>query len=304
MASVVRMPNGRRSIQFAWTKYNRRTIRLGKMSQRSAEAIKYRVEELNTARISGQPIDADTARWTAELTDELADKLARVGLLAPREPPAESILLPFLDGYIERRIDVKPATKVVWRHTLHDLIGHFGAQRDLATIHAGDAEDFKLYLIDRGLAPTTIHKRLQVVRQFFRDAVRRQLITANPFAEVTAKAVVQQERFRMITPAEIERVLEYCDPTWKVIVALSRYGGLRCPSEVLSLRWEGIDWQRNRIVVESPRTAHHPGRDRRVLPLFTELRPILEEAYCQPFKVHQPCVGDLGALEMKILQVG
>ena len=68
----------------------------------------------------------------------------------------------------------------------------------------------------------------------------------------------------------------------KVIVALSRYGGLRCPSEVLSLRWEGIDWQRNRIVVESPRTAHHPGRDRRVIPLFTELRPILEEAYCPP----------------------
>ena len=32
------------------------------------------------------------------------------------------------------------------------------------------------------------------------------------------------------------------------------------------------------IVVESPKTAHHPGRDRRVNPLFPELRPILEEA--------------------------
>ena len=51
-----------------------------------------------------------------------------------------------------------------------------------------------------------------------------------------------------------------------------------CPSEVLSLRWEGIDWQHNRIVVESPKTEHHPGRDRRVIPLFPELRPILEEA--------------------------
>ena len=154
---------------------------------------------------------------------------------------------------------MKPATKVVWRHTLHNLIGHFGAQRDLA--------------------PTTIHKRLQVVRQFFRDAMRRKLITANPFAEVTVKAVVQQECFCMITREEIERVLEHCDPTWKVIVALGRYGGLRCPSEVLSLRWEGIDWQHNRIVVESPKTEHHPGRDRRVIPLFPELRPILEEAY-------------------------
>ena len=107
---------------------------------------------------------------------------------------------------------MKPATKVGWRPTQSDLVSHFGAQRDLATIHAGDAEDFKLYLIGRGLAPTTIHKRLQVVRQFFRDAMRRELITANPFAEVTVKAVVQQERFRMITREEIERVLEYCNP--------------------------------------------------------------------------------------------
>jgi integrase len=69
------------------------------------------------------------------------------------------------------------------------------------------------------------------------------------------------------------------DAEWRSIVALSRYGGLRCPSEVLSLRWNDIDWERARIVVRSPKTEHHPGRESRVIPLFPELRPYLEEAF-------------------------
>ena len=33
-----------------------------------------------------------------------------------------------------------------------------------------------------------------------------------------------------------EQILEVCNTTWRTIVALARYGGLRCPSEVLSLQ--------------------------------------------------------------------
>ena len=69
-----------------------------------------------------------------------------------------------------------------------------------------------------------------------------------------------------------------CDPTWRTIVGLCRYAGLRCPSEVLSLRWELVDWEHDRMVVDSPKTEHHPGGQKRV-PIFPELRPILEEAF-------------------------
>ena len=62
-------------------------------------------------------------------------------------------------------------------------------------------------------------------------------------------------------------------------MALSRYGGLRCPSEVLSLRWQDVDWAAGRIVVTSPKTEHHPGKATRTIPLFAELRPILSEAF-------------------------
>ncbi len=161
---------------------------------------------------------------------------------------------------------------------MRNLNEHFGADRDLASITEADAEDFKMFLVGQKLAPTTIHKRLQFARMFFRAAKKRKLIADNPFAEVTAKAVMRQDRQRFITREETDQLLTVCNPTWRVIVALSRFGGLRCPSEVLSLRWQDIDWDAGRIVVQSPKTEHHVGKASRTIPLFAELRRYLEEA--------------------------
>ena len=44
---------------------------------------------------------------------------------------------------------------------------------------------------------------------------------------------------------------------------LARYGGLRCPSEVVALTWADVDWERGRFLVKAPKTAHHAdGRSR------------------------------------------
>ena len=83
-----------------------------------------------------------------------------------------------------------------------------------------------------------------------------------------------------LQPTKPTKLLDACpNHHWKVIVALARYGGLRCPSEVLSLRWQDIDWDAGRIVVQSPKTEHHAGKASRVIPLFPELRPILADAF-------------------------
>jgi len=51
------------------------------------------------------------------------------------------------------------------------------------------------------------------------------------------------------------------------------------PSEHLALTWSDIGWERGRIRVTSPKTAHYEGRGERTIPLFPELRPLLEEAF-------------------------
>ena len=78
MASITREANGRRLIQFTDTDGKRRSIRLGKVSQRVAEAIKTKIENLITSNITGISLDDETSRWVATIKDDLADKLARL----------------------------------------------------------------------------------------------------------------------------------------------------------------------------------------------------------------------------------
>ena len=76
------------------------------------------------------------------------------------------------------------------------------------------------------------------------------------------------------------RVMDYCpDLEWKLIFAFCRYGGLRCPSELVVLQWEHIDWATSRILVHSPKTEHPPNGATRIVPLFPELRDLLRDAF-------------------------
>jgi integrase len=96
---------------------------------------------------------------------------------------------------------------------------------------------------------------------------------------VQRKAVLPAGRKYYVSPEDTRAILAACNPTWRIIVALARYGGLRCPSEVLSLKWEHVNFETNRMSVPSCKTEHHPGRAYRVCPIFVELRPYLDEAF-------------------------
>jgi len=145
-------------------------------------------------------------------------------------------------------------------------------------VTAGHAKRFLEQLKERGLSSTTIHKRVTFARQFFQDPVDFEKIPRNPFASVKTQA--PSKTSNVDVPREtIETVLAACDTTWATIVCLSRFGGLRCPSETLSLRWGDIDWEGERMHVPEPKVEHHEGRGVRQVPLFPELREVLEKAF-------------------------
>lgn len=279
MASIVNDPGGRRRIQFVAPDGKRPSIRLGKCSQRSAESVKYRVEQLLECLNLNRPMETDLAQWVKDLEPPLAKKLANVGLIPKPEGKTATTLGPFIQSYVKGRVDVKPATKEVWRQGENGLIEFFGAEKPIGEVTPGDADNYKRHLIGKKLAPMTVRKRLQFATMIFRAAMRRRLIPESPFADVSIKASMP-DRSRFITSEETARMLAVCpNHHWRAIVALARYGGLRCPSEVLSVRWQDIDWENERIVVQSPKTEHHPGKECRTIPLFPELRPILEECF-------------------------
>jgi len=114
MASIANDPGGRRRILFVSPDGKRKTVRLGKVSGRAAEGVKYRVEQLLEAIMLKRPLEADLAQWVADLDSRMAKKLAAVGLIPKRQGKASATLGPFLTDYVKKRIDVKPATKEVW----------------------------------------------------------------------------------------------------------------------------------------------------------------------------------------------
>src|SRR5262249_34912151 len=99
MASISRDPNGNRSRQFVAGDGKRRTVRLGKVTQKDAEKVKLKVEVLNAARVANLPLDNDTAAWVAGLGDALAARLAAVGLIPDRKAGVAPTLASFVADF-------------------------------------------------------------------------------------------------------------------------------------------------------------------------------------------------------------
>jgi integrase len=278
MASIGKDRNGRRRILFVASDGRRKTIRLGKVTAKQAAAFKVRLEALVAGQFSG--IDDETARWVAALPNDMHGRLAAVGLVSPRAKAVSLTLGQFLTEYRAGRCDVKPNTQLVYGRTQKHLVDHFGADRLLADITEGDADEWRLYLVSRGLAENTVRRTCGIARQFFRAAVRRRVIPANPFSELKVSVKGNPARAFFISRADSEKILASCPSLeWKLIYALARYGGLRTPSETLLLRWRDIDWEAGKMLVHSPKTEAHPGGESRFVPLFPELAPLLREAF-------------------------
>ncbi len=279
MASLSTDGTGNRRILFIAADGSRKTIRLGKLNKRLAEGIKARVEVLAAALQTGQPADSETLRWCGTVGDDIAGKLAAVGLIPERK--SES-LATFLASYLaRRRADAKAGTVTNLVTVSRDVANFFGPACSLRDITETRADDFRTHYLTRlpKLAPATVARRLNTVKQFFAHAQKLKIISSNPFADITAPGSAGAENRHYVNLEDTQRLLDKCDPAWRVMVALSRFAGLRCPSEVLLLRWENVDLPAGRMTVSSPKTEHHPGKAYRVVPIFPGLRPFIEAAW-------------------------
>ena len=107
-----------------------------------------------------------------------------------------------------------------------------------------------------------MRKHYGFAKHFFAQAIDHELIPANPFGKLVSAPVGNAARQYFVTRVETTKILATApDAEWQLIIALSRYGGLRCPSEHLALTWADVDWERNRMTVHSSKTARHAGHE-------------------------------------------
>jgi integrase len=256
----------------------RRQIRLAGMTQKQAEQITRHVGVLNAAKIVNDAnLDRQTALWLQGLGQGLHDKLAAVGLVEKR---VSGTVGDFIRDYIGSRLDCKRSTLIKMQTAANHLLEFFGASRELRSVDIGDADKFRSYLYRRQLSENTVRRFAGLAKQFFGQALRLKLIEENPFKDQVAAVRGNPDKFHFVTRADSAKILRACpDVQWKMIFALCRFGGLRCPSEVLSMKWEDISWAERRVTVRSPKTEHFEGKATRVIPLFPELAAVLTEGF-------------------------
>lgn len=279
--------NGVWRVQLICPDQKRRAVHLPKtLSKKQARNVVSWIERLADTARSGQPNDPETAAWLGRIDDSLYGKLVRCGLVQARENSRKvsiSVLAEFVTDYIASRVSVKSGTRKRWETVKGHLIKFFGESKPVTEVTLRDADLFAEYLTSLKLAENTKRRYLGIAKQFFNSAVRGKVIEENPFRDQKTSINGNQEKNRFfVTSAMSKQILETCpDTEWRLIFALMRYGGLRCPTEVQALRWCDVNWDQDRLLVHSIKTEHIDGRQTRWCPIFPEIRPFLEECFAE-----------------------
>jgi len=283
VASLSNRPDGSRVIQFTHPDGSRKTIRLGKVARKPAETVKRMVEALLAALKMGVSPPEDVSSWVAQLLPWMRDKLVAVGLVAAstestKETESDNFKT-WCEEYLAKRVDLKDRTTYLLGQVIKSLVAEFGPDAKLKDITKGHAEEWRLSLIAKGLGDNTIRRRCGRAKQFFAAAIRKRLITENPFDGFKTNVRPDKSKFFFVSREMSDKIMENCGAIQnKLVFGLARWGGLRTPSETLALRWEHVDWENECIKILSPKTERHEGHESRLIPMFPELRPLLEDA--------------------------
>ena len=280
MASLNREPTGSWRIQFDSPDGRRRTIRLGKLARRTAEQVKVHIERLLESKRTGVPVDPATIQWLGTIDESLQRRLVRCGLI---ESPTSTLITlgQFIEEHLQlRAAELKGSTMEILKQAARHLLRTIPPETRLTDIGPKDADRFRAFVL-QGRAKATANKWTRLCKEFFAAAVHRGLIEKNPFAHIRGLTVRPNLERRMFVPAEsVNRILDTIPcPQFRLLVALARWSGLRIPTEALALRWSDIDLPNGRMIVRSPKTAHHKGGGVRIVPVFPEVRPFLQELW-------------------------
>lgn len=277
MASLQQIKEGGRDcwrLRFYIDK-RRFTVGLGSFDEAAALVAKEHVELLVDQLGRDRPSSVRTTRWLEKLPSAIHDRLSALGLVEARiRSELPRTVLAFMRAYIDSRSDWKKSCN---HKQSVDHLGRFLA-RDipLASLTRAEAERFHRWMMaadngSPGLSANTAGQHIKRCRQMMREAIKDRLVDDNAFDGIKIDLRSDKSKNIFVNSAAATAILDACpDQEWRTLFALARFGGLRCPSEVLGLRWSDIHWDQGRFKVRSPKTEK-AGKAERIVPLFPEL---------------------------------
>ena len=277
MAKPALQSNGRYRFQPTGPNGHRLSIRWGQVTVNQAAQIAGHIETLITSAETATAVPRGTLLWLTDIGNELHEQLAAARLVEPRR---SALLGKFITDFMTESSN-KPATITRYKSARRRLVKYFGERCDLVSITTDAARAWHRSMLGE-LSPATVARDVGLARQFFNDARRRGFVQDNPFDGLSAVVRPDKDRQHYIDQDTITAVIAACpNAEWRALVTIARYAGLRVPSEVRTLTWSAINWERDRFTVRSPKTEHHAQGDRRIVPLFPEVRSALADLFDQ-----------------------
>lgn len=259
------------SIEFHDERRKRKAIWLSgtKFAPQTAKELKNVVEKIIYYRTNDLVPEKKILAWIQSASPILQEKLTKAGLI---EQPANHNCSELWDAFLETKIGIKDATLDTYLDAKRRFFLFFKEDEALQDLTQARMLQMKATLLTT-LAEATVAGAITKMKAVFNWAVTQEWIDESPLKGVGRGSFINRKNDRFVTMDEYQRLLDRCPCLeWRVIIALARIGGLRCPSEVLRLRWSDIDFENNRFFVRSPKTEHYQGKEGRLVPLFPELR--------------------------------
>ena len=261
--------------------------------KRVAETVCGMVERLVEQKQTGEPNRLLT-NWLKEIPDDLRQRLERAGLV---EESKRLTVAELYKKFLESKPDSPKTTLTAWGQAYRNLIDYLkGDSRYIDTITIDEAIAFKAWLpkqekadrpkskrkkpadktssvvygrsgVKGTLSPSTAGRRLGFVKQWFLFAVSRGWLERSPFENISAPVPVNPARQYFISQEDSEKILEACpNQRWRALFVLSRYIGIRIPSELYTLKWSDVHFSdpskegeagRGFIYIHDQKRKHH-----------------------------------------------
>lgn len=163
---------------------------------------------------------------------------------------------PFFHEFIEEYLEYCKGHNRAWKrkatHLRHFKV-FFGSVR-LHQITPWLLERYKAKR-QKDVTPATVNRELGTLKHLFNLAIKWERVDRNPVREV--KFFREANRpLRFLSEDEISRVLAACNPWLRAVVVTGLNTGMR-RGEILSLRWNHVDFSRRVILVEGAKTDEH-----------------------------------------------
>jgi len=257
-----------------------------KFSEGTAKELCRIVEQLlfqreNPTDVSDKKMKAMKS-WIESAGLVIQQKLAKVNLI---EKPEQHSLEELWTAFLSRKKDIKESTRNTYVYAEQRFFSFFDRKTDLKDLLPEHFDQWKAFLKTEYQSPVngqplvdaTVAGTISKAKAIFNWAKSKKWVAKNPLDGIGRGSFVNEKNEQFITREEYRQLLEACPcQDWKVIIALARIGGLRCPSEVLRLRWSDINWEKSRFYVTSTKTERYKGKEGRDVPLWGLLRNELE----------------------------